>query len=142
AARAVWARLLRRPVSMESSTLAESPDLSPALRAVIARDLRPETAAAIRAAARPGEATGAGVPVLLAVGARDPLLEPPPVQALAGALGAEGVEIASGGHWLSCGVGWQQAVAVVHRWAVRGLPAGALEFYEEAMAERDDDEEK
>src|SRR5262249_5673634 len=44
-ARALWTLLLRRPVSMDSSVLAASPDLSPSLRTLIARDQRPEPAA-------------------------------------------------------------------------------------------------
>src|SRR5262249_19642204 len=41
AARTLWARLLRRPVSLPSpaAALAASPDLSPALRALIVRDM-------------------------------------------------------------------------------------------------------
>jgi len=142
ATRALWALLLRRVVGVApaAAALSASPDLSPALRTLIARDMRPEPPAAVRSAARPQPIVPAGVPTLLAVGERDPLLDGSRARALADALGAERGEIAGAGHWLSCGAGWQQAVAVVHRWAVRGLPAGALDFYAEAMAERGDDE--
>ncbi len=81
-----------------------------------------------------------GVPALLVAGERDPLLGREAATALAASLGAEFAEIAGAAHWPVLPPGWQQTVAVVHRWLVRRLGEALLDFYADAMAEREADD--
>jgi pimeloyl-ACP methyl ester carboxylesterase len=90
---------------------------------------------------RPAPAALAGVPGLLLAGARDPLLPPPEAAALARAVGAEHQQLEVAGHWPLAGPAWQEAVGRVHRWIVQRLGAPLLERYDEAMAERDAEDE-
>jgi pimeloyl-ACP methyl ester carboxylesterase len=82
-----------------------------------------------------------GVPTLLVAGERDPLLDPAASTGLATDLGAEHAQIVGAGHWPILPPAWQQTVAVVHRWLVQRLGEPLLEFYAEAMAERDAEDE-
>ncbi|HLK10885.1 MAG TPA: alpha/beta fold hydrolase [Candidatus Binatia bacterium] len=76
-------------------------------------------------------------PVLLATGERDPLLPPPAAASLAATIGAEHHLLPGAGRWLQCAPGWEQCVGAVHRWIVQQLGERLLDFYAEAMAERD-----
>jgi pimeloyl-ACP methyl ester carboxylesterase len=102
-------------------------------------DLDDEPARAVLDVVRgqPPAGTPVGIPTLVVAGERDPLLAPPAAAALAAALSAEFVEIAGAAHWPILAPGWQRTVAEVHRWLVRRLGEGLLDFYAEAMAERD-----
>jgi pimeloyl-ACP methyl ester carboxylesterase len=79
------------------------------------------------------------VPALLVAGRDDPLLPREAAVALASTLGADHVEIPDAGHWPLLPPGWRSTVGVVHRWLVRRLGEPLLEFYADAMAEREDD---
>ena len=66
-----------------------------------------------------------------------------PVEAargLAHTLGSDFELLPGRPHWLSAHPDWQRTAGWVHRWLVRGLDAELLEFYAEAMADRDTDE--
>jgi pimeloyl-ACP methyl ester carboxylesterase len=76
---------------------------------------------------------------LVVAGTHDPLLPREAARAFAAGIGADHVEI-EGGHWLIVGSGWQACVGAVHRWLVRRGGDALLELYEEAMAERGDDD--
>jgi len=78
-----------------------------------------------------------GIPTLVVAGEHDPLLRPPGGAALASALAADFVEIPGAAHWPILAPGWQRTVGEVHRWLVRRLGEALLDFYAEAMAERD-----
>lgn len=86
---------------------------------------------------RPPAAGGLGIPTLVVAGERDPLLRPESATALASALAADCEVIGGAAHWPMLAGSWQRTVAVVHRWLVRRLGESVLEFYAEAMAERE-----
>jgi pimeloyl-ACP methyl ester carboxylesterase len=88
-----------------------------------------------RAALRPP-----GRALLVVRGANDPLLPGEAATALARALGAEVVSVDGTGHWPHVGPAWQRTVDLVHRWVVQTLGAPLLALYEEAMAERAEEE--
>lgn len=135
--RAVAALALRRPVGLATPAreIAGSRTIAGGPRAGLLRDLRPEPASLVLGAGRRRPIEPLPVPTLLVGGASD--VRCGEMRALAASLDAELVELAGGGPWLPCDLAWQEAVAVVHRWAVRGLPAGALDLYADAMADRD-----
>ena len=85
---------------------------------------------------------GPGPPALLVAGGRDRMLPPAVAGPLAHALGAELRVLETLGHWPLAGPGWQDAVAVVHRWLVQRLGESLLELHAEAMAERESEEEE
>ena len=58
---------------------------------------------------------------------------------LAARLGAELIVLPRAGRWPLAAGAWQEHAGLVHRWLVRRLGETLLEFYEEAMAERDED---
>ena len=82
-----------------------------------------------------------GVPTLVVAGGDDRLLDPRSAEAFAGATGAELRVVEGGGHWLLAGPRWQGVAALVHRWLVQRLGESLLDFYAEAMADRDADDE-
>jgi pimeloyl-ACP methyl ester carboxylesterase len=102
-------------------------------------DLGGETARAVLDVVRgqPPAARPLGIPTLVVAGERDPLLRPRAAAALASALSGDFVEIAGAAHWPILAPGWQHTVAEVHRWLVRRLGQALLDFYAEAMAERE-----
>ena len=77
---------------------------------------------------------------LVIAGSADPLLPPEAAVGLASTLGAEREEIPGAGHWPMLQPGWRATAAIVHRWLVRRLGEPLLDFYAEAMAERESDE--
>ena len=81
------------------------------------------------------------VPTLLVVGDRDPLLAVARAQAMAELLGADVCLLEATGHWPLAGPTWQRAAGAVHRWLVQRLGESLLEFYAEAMAEREAEED-
>jgi len=82
-----------------------------------------------------------GVPALVVAGGDDGLLDRRSAEAFAEATGAELRVVDGAGHWLLAGPRWQDVAALVHRWLVQRLGGSLLEFYAEAMADRDADEE-
>jgi pimeloyl-ACP methyl ester carboxylesterase len=80
-------------------------------------------------------------PVLLLAGERDAVLPLGAAEALARDVGAELRVLEGIGHWPLAGSGWQTTVGIVHRWLVQRLGAALLDLYEEAMAERDADDD-
>jgi len=82
-----------------------------------------------------------GVPALVVAGGDDRLLDRRSAEAFAGATGAELRVVEGVGHWLLGGPRWQDVAALVHRWLVQRLGESLLEFYAEAMADRDAGEE-
>jgi len=80
-----------------------------------------------------------GVPTALVVGEHDRSCGADDRAALVARLGAELLVVPAAGHWPLASGQWQEPASVVHRWLVRRLGETLLEFYEEAMAERDDD---
>jgi pimeloyl-ACP methyl ester carboxylesterase len=84
---------------------------------------------------------GPDIPVLVAGGARDPLLPADAAAALAGRLAAEHLVIPDAAHWPLVESGWRGTVDLLHRWLVRRLGEPFLEFHAEAMAERDADQD-
>ncbi len=72
-------------------------------------------------------------------GDRDPLLSAAEAMTIGATVDGEVQRLAPAGHWLPCAPGWQQHVGAVHRWLVQRLGEPVLEFYAEAMADRDDD---
>lgn len=87
-----------------------------------------------------GEPIGAtGTPTLVVAGARDPLSPPAHAAALAARLGADCEVVPDAGHWLIADDRWLATGNVLHRWLVRRLGEALLDFYAEAMAERDAD---
>ena len=105
--------------------------------------LAPEPAAVVRDVVwgRVALAPVPGTPTLVAAGDHDPLATTAEIAALAHALGAQIETLPGAGHWPLAGRTWQRTVDVVHRWVVRRLGAQNLDLYEEAMAERDADDE-
>lgn len=142
---ALGALVLSRPVpppTDDGAALAcgELPD---AARAALLAGFAAEPAAAVVdvARARTKPTPVPGVPTLVAVGDRDPLLPAVAALAFAGTIGGEHRALPGLGHWCLAGAGWEQAVGVVHRWLVERLGEGLLELYPEAMADRDADED-
>jgi pimeloyl-ACP methyl ester carboxylesterase len=77
-------------------------------------------------------------PALVLRGAADPIVSHDDARGLAAELGADFDELPDHGHWLPAASGWQECVQRLHRWLVQRLGESELEFYAEAMAERDD----
>jgi hypothetical protein len=82
-----------------------------------------------------------GTPVLALRGVRDAVTAPDDVTQMAAALGGEGQVLSDAGHWLLAGAAWQRCATFVHRWIVRALGEPLLEYYAEAMADRDQDQD-
>jgi hypothetical protein len=76
---------------------------------------------------------------LVLCGDADAFTTPAAAQAWAQVLGAEFEVLAGLPHRFSADASWQRIAGHVHRWLVRGLDAAMLEFYAEAIADRDDD---
>ncbi|HLY39085.1 MAG TPA: hypothetical protein VKU61_13665, partial [Candidatus Binatia bacterium] len=74
-------------------------------------------------------------------GGDDRLLDRRSAEAFARATGVELRVVEGVGHWLLAGPRWQDVAALVHRWLVQRLGESLLEFYAEAMADRDAGEE-
>jgi len=107
-------------------------------RSTVRAGLEPEDAAAVRDVVWNRVALSPpGVPALVVAGERDALLPASAAAGFAAAIGADVQIVPGAGHWLLAGPSWQPAVTLLHRWLVQRLGAGLLEFYEEAMAERD-----
>jgi len=97
-----------------------------------------ESAALIdEVAQRPTEAPGAGAspPRLIVAGESDPLVPPESARSLAAASGAA-IEIVPGGHALHLEDGWETTATTVHRWLIQSLGEELLALYEEAWADR------
>ena len=126
------------PAPAENPSWLDAPD---PVRGSVLRGLRADDAGSVRdvlwgrVAARPS----AAVPTLVVAGSHDRLVPADATEPLARAIGAERRAL-EGGHWLLAGPGWQDIIAVVHRWLVQRLGAPLLELYPEAMAEREDGE--
>ena len=90
---------------------------------------------------RPLSPARPGLPVLVAAGARDPLLSADAAAALAARLKAEHLVIPDAAHWPLVESGWQGTVDLLHRWLVRRLGEPFLELHADAMAERDADQD-
>ncbi|MFN8545172.1 MAG: alpha/beta fold hydrolase [Candidatus Binatia bacterium] len=133
----------RRVPPPEGSPVLRLEELPDGSRGRLRSDLAREPARAVRDAVWGKGGVLPRAPALVVTGGRDRLVPPSSGATLARALGAELREIATSGHWLICGPGWEQGVALVHRWAIRRLGEDALDFYADAMSERgdrDDDE--
>jgi pimeloyl-ACP methyl ester carboxylesterase len=142
--RAVLAMLLGRPVPPPAGRIAaeRAGDVAAAARDAVVGVAGPEDAATVREVAWGRvQLAPPGVPALVLRGEHDPLLRPAEAPALAGRRGAELHAIDGAAHWPLAGPAWQRAVDTVHRWVVQRLGAPLLERYEEAMAERDADDE-
>jgi len=79
-------------------------------------------------------------PALVMRGAADPVVSHEDARGLAADIGADLDELPERGHWLPTESGWQECVRRIHRWLVQRLGESELEFYAEAMADRDDTE--
>ena len=115
----------------------ESPPVPAALAAA---ELHPEPAAVLLDIARgrwrvPPSSTRGSVCVL--AGGCDAIVAPGEAQGFARHLGAEFRLLAGRGHWPQLGPGWEPTMGMLHRWIVQRLGEQLLEFYPEAMAERD-----
>lgn len=124
----------------DGSTAAGWIDVGDPVRSQVLAGLALEDAASVRdvawgrvPTARPAD----GSPVLLVAGDLDAFLPMQAAESLAGSVGAELRVLEGVGHWPLAGAGWQATVALVHRWLVQRLGVALLELYEEAMAERD-----
>lgn len=82
----------------------------------------------------PVPAAPPGVPALVLAGADDPITPRDTAHALAQAAGAE-FQLCAGGHALARERGWEERVAMVHRWLVQRLGAPLLAWYEEVTGE-------
>ncbi len=130
---AIAALLLGRQMSPPGAAAFGNPP------ATVATQLDAETTRAVLdvVRGRPLAAVGPRPPVLVAGGARDPLLPEDAAAALAARLMAEHLVIPGAAHWPLVESGWQGTVDLLHRWLVRRLGEPLLEFHAEAMAERD-----
>jgi pimeloyl-ACP methyl ester carboxylesterase len=130
---ALLALLIGRPVAPPGDVTLAAWSAPPSMQRAVA----PEPAAMVRALLRGAAVPAARQPALALVGDRDPLVPLAVARDFAASVGAE-VEVLEGaGHWPHAGSGWQQVVAIVHRWLVRRLGEALLEHYAESMAERD-----
>jgi pimeloyl-ACP methyl ester carboxylesterase len=129
----------------EGSIAAAWIDLAEPARSQVHSTLASEDAASVRDVAwgrvPPLAPRVDGVPALLAAGEQDAILPLASAKALARQVGAELRVLGGAGHWPLAGAAWQTTVAVVHRWLVQRLGAPLLELYEDAMAERDADDD-
>jgi pimeloyl-ACP methyl ester carboxylesterase len=82
-----------------------------------------------------------GPPALVVAAEHDPLAPSETTHALAAAIGAEHQVVPASGHWLITDGRWQATGGVLHRWLVRRLGEELLDFYAEAMAEREAEED-
>ena len=135
------ALLLRLPVPAPRGAAAAPlvAGLPSPVRTSVLGALAPEAADVILdvARARVDPAPVGGVPALLVGGGSDPLLSPQEGAGFARTIGAEHQVVPEGTHWLLAGPGWEETVAVVHRWLVQRLGEPLLEFYPEALAARE-----
>jgi pimeloyl-ACP methyl ester carboxylesterase len=127
------ALLLGRPVPPPGDSTLATWSAPPAAR----RALAPEPASLVRATMRGAPPPAPSQPTLTLVGDHDPMVPLPAARTFATSLGAELQVLEGAGHWPHAGPGWQQVVAIVHRWLVQRLGAPLLERYAEAMEERD-----
>jgi hypothetical protein len=137
--------VLGRPVPPPGATDAAPlcGELPAAEAATLLAGLRPESPAVLRDVVRGRFRPQAlpGVASLVVAGERDPLLPPVAAALFARTVGADHETIPGGGHWLLGGPTWLRVVDVLHRWIVRRLGEPLLEFYPEAMADRDEAED-
>jgi pimeloyl-ACP methyl ester carboxylesterase len=128
----------------EGATAAVWIDVAEPTRSQVAAGLALEDAASVRDVAwgrvSPSRPAG-GAPVLLLAGELDAVLPLGAAESLARGVGAELRVLEGTGHWPLAGAGWQKTVGIVHRWLVQRLGAALLELYEEAMVERDADDD-
>jgi pimeloyl-ACP methyl ester carboxylesterase len=133
--------LLGRPVPPPAAAAAALAlgELPQAVRAGVAAGLAADAAAVVRdlVRGRPAPAPRTGTPAFVLGGARDPILPPADAERLASAIGAEHQSLSAAGHWPLAGPAWQEAVGRVHRWVVQRLGESLLDRYEEAMADRE-----
>jgi pimeloyl-ACP methyl ester carboxylesterase len=80
---------------------------------------------------------GAGVPTVLVAGEADGVCPLEERTALAAMLGAEVLVLPAADRFPLATGPWQRHAGAVHRWLVTRLGETLLEFYDEAMAERD-----
>jgi pimeloyl-ACP methyl ester carboxylesterase len=85
---------------------------------------------------------GAGVPTVLVAAEDDRVCPPAERTALAATLGAEVFVLPVAGRFPLATGPWQRHAGAVHRWLVTRLGETLLEFYDEAMAERDAGDEE
>lgn len=105
----------------------------------IVSGLAPESARLLLDVARGrGAFERTSAPALVVGGTADPVAPAAGVAAVATRLGARHETFPGLGHWLLAGPRWERTVGVVHRWLVRQLDEPMLDFYAEAMADRDD----
>lgn len=79
---------------------------------------------------------------LILAGACDALTSPAVVGAFASTLGADLTLLPNATRALTTDADWRRTAGMVHRWLVSGLEAEQLEFYAEAMADRDADDDE
>ncbi len=128
----------------EGSAAAAWIDLADPARSQVLAGLTLEDAASVRDVAWgrvPLARPAGGAPTLLLAGELDAVLPLGSADSFARGVGAELRVLEGAGHWPLAGAGWQSTVAIVHRWLVQRLGAALLELYEEAMAERDAEDE-
>jgi pimeloyl-ACP methyl ester carboxylesterase len=99
--------------------------------------LAPEPASLVRALVRGVALPAAGQPTLALVGDHDTLLPLAVARSFADSVAAELQVLEGAGHWPHVSPGWQQVVAIVHRWLVQRLGEPLLERYAESIEERD-----
>jgi len=85
--------------------------------------------------------TPAGVPTALVFGDDDALCGDEDRTWLMRRLGADAIAAPGPGRAPFAGPQWRNATGLLHRWLVQRLGENLLELYEEAMADRDQDEE-
>lgn len=78
-------------------------------------------------------------PALVLRGAADPVVSAADARGLAADLAADYDEMPEQGHWPHLGPAWQDCARRLHRWLVQRLGETELEFYAEAMADREEE---
>jgi pimeloyl-ACP methyl ester carboxylesterase len=77
-------------------------------------------------------------PTVVLRGGTDPFVSPDDARGLASSLDADLQEIPERGHWLIAPPAWQDCAGRIHRWLIQRLGEAELEFYAEAMADREE----
>lgn len=77
-------------------------------------------------------------PVLVLRGGADPFVSDSDAQALATTLDADYEQLPDRGHWLLAPPAWQECAGHIHRWLIKRMGEAELEFYAEAMADREE----
>lgn len=138
---AATALLLGRPVPPpELATAARVYGPPPAaVRPHLVPDFRDAVLDVVRD--RVGPLEPVGVPTLILSGDADPALPATVAADFAARLHAEHERVPGAGHWLVADERFQATAGLIHRWLVRRLGESLLEYYAEAMAERDAESE-